>query len=147
MKTDHILFIASGAFHVSKPSDLLPELQGRLPIRVELEPLSRNDLRRILIEPEASLVRQYEALMAAENVTLVFEDAAIDRLADLAEAVNSTVENIGARRLQTVLERLLDEISFDAPDKSGETITITADYVNERVASLAGNADLSKFIL
>ncbi|KDA01999.1 ATP-dependent protease ATPase subunit HslU [Hyphomonas oceanitis] len=147
VKTDHILFIASGAFHVSKPSDLLPELQGRLPIRVELEPLSRDDLRRILVEPEASLVRQYEALMAAENVTLIFEDAAIDRLADLAEAVNNSVENIGARRLQTVLERLLDEISFDAPDKSGETITITADYVNERVASLAGNADLSKFIL
>ena len=147
VKTDHILFIASGAFHLSKPSDLLPELQGRLPIRVELEPLSRDDLRRILIEPEASLIKQYQALMAAENVTLEFEDAAIDRLADLAEAVNKSVENIGARRLQTVLERLLDEISFDAPDKSGETITITADYVNERVASLAGNADLSKFIL
>ncbi len=147
VKTDHILFIASGAFHVSKPSDLLPELQGRLPIRVELEPLTRDDLRRILIEPEASLIRQYQALMAAENVTLEFEDAAIDRLADLAEAVNSSVENIGARRLQTVLERLLDEISFDAPDKTGETITITADYVNERVADLAGNADLSKFIL
>ena len=147
VKTDHILFIASGAFHVSKPSDLLPELQGRLPIRVELEALSRDDLRRILVEPEASLIRQYEALMAAENVTLKFEDAAIDRLADLAEAVNSSVENIGARRLQTVLERLLDEISFDAPDKTGETITITADYVDERVASLAGNADLSKFIL
>ena len=147
VKTDHILFIASGAFHLSKPSDLLPELQGRLPIRVELEPLSRHDLRRILIEPEASLIKQYQALMAAENVTLEFEDAAIDRLADLAEAVNKSVENIGARRLQTVLERLLDEISFDAPDKSGETITITADYVNERVASLAGNADLSKFIL
>jgi ATP-dependent HslUV protease ATP-binding subunit HslU len=147
VKTDHILFIASGAFHLSKPSDLLPELQGRLPIRVELEPLSRDDLRRILVEPEASLIKQYQALMAAENVTLEFEDAAIDRLADLAEAVNNSVENIGARRLQTVLERLLDEISFDAPDKSGETITITADYVNERVASLASNADLSKFIL
>ncbi|MAN45076.1 MAG: HslU--HslV peptidase ATPase subunit [Hyphomonas sp.] len=147
VKTDHILFIASGAFHVSKPSDLLPELQGRLPIRVELEALTRDDLRRILVEPEASLIRQYQALMAAENVTLEFEDAAIDRLADLAEAVNSSVENIGARRLQTVLERLLDEISFDAPDKTGETITITADYVDERVASLAGNADLSKFIL
>ena len=147
VKTDHILFIASGAFHVSKPSDLLPELQGRLPIRVELEALSRDDLRRILVEPEASLVKQYQALMGAENVTLEFEDAAIDRLADLAEAVNNSVENIGARRLQTVLERLLDEISFEAPDKSGETITITADYVNERVAGLAGDADLSKFIL
>lgn len=147
VKTDHILFIASGAFHVSKPSDLLPELQGRLPIRVELDALTRDDLRRILVEPEASLIRQYQALMDAEGVTLEFEDAAIDRLADLAEAVNSSVENIGARRLQTVLERLLDEISFDAPEKKGETIAITPDYVNERVESLAGNADLSKFIL
>jgi ATP-dependent HslUV protease ATP-binding subunit HslU len=147
VKTDHILFIASGAFHVSKPSDLLPELQGRLPIRVELDALTRDDLRRIMVEPEASLIRQYQALMEAEGVTLEFEDAAIDRLADLAEAVNSSVENIGARRLQTVLERLLDEISFDAPDKKGETVTITPDYVDERVASLAGNADLSKFIL
>ncbi|MBD3769301.1 MAG: ATP-dependent protease ATPase subunit HslU [Rhodobacterales bacterium] len=147
VKTDHILFIASGAFHVSKPSDLLPELQGRLPIRVELEALTRDDLRRILVEPEASLIRQYEALLAAEGVTLVFEDSAIDRLADLAEAVNNSVENIGARRLQTVLERLLDEISFEAPEKKGETITITADYVNERVSGLAANADLSKFIL
>ena len=147
IKTDHILFIASGAFHVSKPSDLLPELQGRLPIRVELEPLTRDDLRRILVEPEASLIRQYEALMAAEKVKLVFEDAAIDRLADLAEAVNKSVENIGARRLQTVLERLLDEISFDAPEKAGETFTITPAYVDEKVGTLAGNADLSKFIL
>jgi len=147
VKTDHILFIASGAFHVSKPSDLLPELQGRLPIRVELEPLTRDDLRRILVEPEASLIRQYEALMAAEKVTLVFEDAAIDRLADLAEAVNKSVENIGARRLQTVLERLLDEISFEAPDKAGETFVITAAYVDEKVGTLAGDADLSKFIL
>ncbi|AXE63839.1 ATP-dependent protease ATP-binding subunit HslU [Hyphomonas polymorpha PS728] len=147
VKTDHILFIASGAFHVSKPSDLLPELQGRLPIRVELEPLTRDDLRRILVEPQASLIRQYEALMAAENVTLTFEDAAIDRIADLAEAVNKTIENIGARRLQTILERLLDEISFDAPDKAGETFVITASYVDEKVSTLAGNADLSKFIL
>lgn len=147
VKTDHILFIASGAFHVSKPSDLLPELQGRLPIRVELEPLTRDDLRRILVEPQASLIRQYEALMAAENVTLTFEDGAIDRIADLAEAVNKTVENIGARRLQTILERLLDEISFDAPDKSGETFVISASYVDEKVSTLAGNADLSKFIL
>ncbi|MEO1965965.1 ATP-dependent protease ATPase subunit HslU [Hyphomonas sp.] len=147
VKTDHILFIASGAFHVSKPSDMLPELQGRLPIRVELEALTRDDLRRILVEPEASLIRQYEALMAAEGVTLVFEDAAIDKLADLAEAVNNSVENIGARRLQTVLERLLDEISFEAPEKKGETITITADYVHERVSGLAADADLSKFIL
>ncbi len=147
VKTDHILFIASGAFHVAKPSDLLPELQGRLPIRVELDPLTRDDLRRIMVEPEASLIRQYEALLAAEKVTLVFEDGAIDRLADLAEAVNKSVENIGARRLQTVLERLLDEISFDAPDKAGETFVITAAYVDEKVGALAGNADLSKFIL
>jgi len=147
VKTDHILFIASGAFHVAKPSDLLPELQGRLPIRVELDPLTRDDLRRIMVEPEASLIRQYEALLAAEKVTLVFEDGAIDRLADLAEAVNKSVENIGARRLQTVLERLLDEISFDAPDKAGETFVITAAYVDEMVGALAGNADLSKFIL
>ena len=147
VKTDHILFIASGAFHVAKPSDLLPELQGRLPIRVELDPLTRDDLRRIMVEPEASLIRQYEALLAAEKVKLVFEDAAIYRLADLAEAVNKSVENIGARRLQTVLERLLDEISFDAPEKAGETFVITAAYVDEKVGTLAGNADLSKFIL
>ncbi|MEL7481305.1 MAG: ATP-dependent protease ATPase subunit HslU [Pseudomonadota bacterium] len=147
VRTDHILFIASGAFHVAKPSDLLPELQGRLPIRVELGALSRDDLRRILVEPEASLVRQYQALMHAEGVDLQFEEGAIDTLADLAVQVNERVENIGARRLQTVMERLLDEISFDAPDKSGETITIDAAYVTERVAGLASNVDLSKFIL
>ena len=147
IKTDHILFIASGAFHVSKPSDLLPELQGRLPIRVELDALSRDDMRRILVEPEASLIKQHEALMKAENVTLTFTEDAIDTLADLAVKVNDTVENIGARRLQTVLERLLDEISFDASEKSGETINIDAAYVTERVAGLAGDADLSKFIL
>ena len=133
VKTDHILFIASGAFHVSKPSDLLPELQGRLPIRVELEALTRDDMRRILVEPEASLIKQHEALMQAENVTLIFKEEALDTLADLAVQVNDSVENIGARRLQTVLERLLDEISFDAPDKAGETITIDADYVTSRV--------------
>ena len=147
VKTDHILFIASGAFHVSKPSDLLPELQGRLPIRVELDALSRNDMRRILVEPEASLIKQHEALMKAENVTLTFTEDAIDTLADLAVKVNDTVENIGARRLQTVLERLLDEISFDASEKSGETINIDAAYVTEKVAELAGDSDLSKFIL
>ncbi len=147
VRTDHILFIASGAFHVAKPSDLLPELQGRLPIRVELDPLSRDDLRRILVEPEASLIRQYEALMAAENVTLTFEPDAIDRIADLAASVNAGVENIGARRLQTVLERLLDEISFSAPERAGETVIITPDYVEQRLAGLAGNTDLSKFIL
>ena len=147
VKTDHILFIASGAFHVSKPSDLLPELQGRLPIRVELDVLTRDDMRRILVDPEASLIKQYKALMAAEEVTLEFEEKAIDLLADYAVKVNDTVENIGARRLQTVLERLLDEISFEAPERKGETFKITPNYVEEKVASLAGNADLSKFIL
>lgn len=147
VKTDHILFIASGAFHVSKPSDLLPELQGRLPIRVELDALTRDDMRRILVEPEASLIKQHQALMTAEDVTLVFEDGALDALADLAVKVNDTVENIGARRLQTVLERLLDEISYDAPEIGGQTVTITADYVEKQVGDLAGNADLSKFIL
>lgn len=147
VRTDHILFIASGAFHVSKPSDMLPELQGRLPIRVELKPLSRADMRRILVEPEASLIRQHQALMEAEGVTLEFEDAAIDALADVAVRVNDTVENIGARRLQTVLERLLDEISFTANDRKGETVTITADYVDAQLSDLAGNSDLSKFIL
>ncbi|MEQ8558005.1 MAG: ATP-dependent protease ATPase subunit HslU [Henriciella sp.] len=147
VQTDHILFIASGAFHVAKPSDLLPELQGRLPIRVELKALSRDDMRRILVEPEASLIRQYEALMKSEGIELKFDDAAIDALADIAVRVNDTVENIGARRLQTVLERLLDEISFTAPDRSGETVTITADYVEAQLSDLAGNTDLSKFIL
>ena len=147
VKTDHVLFIASGAFHVAKPSDLLPELQGRLPIRVELQALTRDDFRRILTEPEANLVRQYIALMEAEGVTLVFEDAAIDALADLAVAINDSVENIGARRLQTVLERLLEEISFTATDRSGETITITEALVRENVGDLAKDADLSKFIL
>lgn len=147
VKTDHILFIASGAFHVSKPSDLLPELQGRLPIRVELQALKRDDFRRILTEPEASLIKQYVALLATEGVTLVFEDSAIEALADTAVLVNSTVENIGARRLQTVMERVLDEISFTASDRTGETITIDADYVMERVGELSQNADLSKFIL
>ncbi len=147
VKTDHVLFIASGAFHVSRPSDLLPELQGRLPIRVELEALTRDDMRRILVEPEASLIKQHQALMKAEEVDLTFEDAALDRLADLAVQVNDTVENIGARRLQTVLERLLDEISYDAPEISGQTVNITADYVEKQVGDLAENADLSKFIL
>jgi ATP-dependent HslUV protease ATP-binding subunit HslU len=147
VKTDHILFIASGAFHVSKPSDLLPELQGRLPIRVELRALTRDDFHRILTEPEASLIKQYTALMAAEGVTLEFSDDAIDAIADLAVKVNDSVENIGARRLQTVMERLLDEISFTAPDRSGETITITAEDVKNNVGDLAQNADLSKYIL
>ncbi|MEL6285917.1 MAG: ATP-dependent protease ATPase subunit HslU, partial [Pseudomonadota bacterium] len=147
VKTDHILFIASGAFHIAKPSDLLPELQGRLPIRVELDALSRNDMRRILVEPEASLIRQHIALMTAEDVSLSFTEDAIDTLADIAVSVNDTVENIGARRLQTVLERLLDEISFEAPDRAGETIEIDAAYVRDRLSDLAGDSDLSKFIL
>lgn len=147
VKTDHILFIASGAFHIAKPSDLLPELQGRLPIRVELQALSRDDMRRILTEPEASLIKQYVALMQTEGVNLVLSDDAIDALADIAVAVNSTVENIGARRLQTVMERVLDEISFAAPDRNGETVTIDAAYVNKHIGDLAKNTDLSRFIL
>jgi ATP-dependent HslUV protease ATP-binding subunit HslU len=147
VKTDHILFIASGAFHVAKPSDLLPELQGRLPIRVELQALTRDDMRRILTEPEASLIKQYIALMQTEGVTLDITPDAIDALADVAVAVNSTVENIGARRLQTVMERVLDEISFTAPDRSGETVKVDADFVQKHVGDLAKNADLSRFIL
>ncbi len=147
VKTDHILFIASGAFHISKPSDLLPELQGRLPIRVELKALSRDDMRRVLTEPEASLIKQYIALMATEGLTLEFSDDAIDAVADVAVAVNSSVENIGARRLQTVMERVLDEISFAAPDRNGETVKIDAAYVHKHIGDLAKNADLSRFIL
>ena len=147
VKTDHILFIASGAFHLAKPADLLPELQGRLPIRVELKALSRDDLKRILTEPEASLIKQYVALMGTEEVSLEFTDEAIDAIADLATEVNAGVENIGARRLHTVLEKLLDDISFTATDRPGEAISIDADYVNEQVGELAKNADLSKFIL
>jgi ATP-dependent HslUV protease ATP-binding subunit HslU len=147
IKTDHILFIASGAFHVSKPSDLLPELQGRLPIRVELSPLTVEDFRRILTETEASLIKQSIALMATEGMTLRFTDDAIDALAKVAVEVNSNVENIGARRLQTVLERVLDEISFTASDRSGDAVTIDGAYVRAQVESLAQNADLSRFIL
>ena len=147
VKTDHILFIASGAFHIAKPSDLLPELQGRLPIRVELQALTRDDMRRILTEPEASLLKQYVALMQTEGVTLDITDDAIDALADIAVAVNSTIENIGARRLQTVMERVLDETSFHAPDMTGQTITINADYVKKHIGDLAKNTDLSRFIL
>jgi ATP-dependent HslUV protease ATP-binding subunit HslU len=147
VKTDHVLFIASGAFHLAKPSDLLPELQGRLPIRVELAALSRADLRRILTEPEHSLVKQYAALMATERVTLTFTDDAVDALAELAADINERIENIGARRLHTVLERLLEEISFTATDKAGETVVVDAAYVNEKVAPLAQKGDLSRFIL
>ncbi|MBP2148417.1 ATP-dependent protease ATPase subunit HslU [Xanthobacter autotrophicus DSM 597] len=147
VKTDHILFIASGAFHVSKPSDLLPELQGRLPIRVELEALTRADFVRILTETEASLVKQSVALMGTEGVTLDVTADAVEAIADAAVEVNSNVENIGARRLQTVIERVLDDLSFSAPDRSGETVVVDADYVRSRVADLAKNADLSRFIL
>jgi ATP-dependent HslUV protease ATP-binding subunit HslU len=142
-----VLFIASGAFHISKPSDLLPELQGRLPIRVELSALTRDDMRRILTEPEASLIKQYVALMATEGVTLDFSENAIDALADIAVAVNSSIENIGARRLQTVMERVLDDVSYRASDLNGQTITIDADYVEKHIGDLAKNADLSRFIL
>jgi ATP-dependent HslUV protease ATP-binding subunit HslU len=147
VKTDHILFIASGAFHTSKPSDLLPELQGRLPIRVELSPLDEDDFRRILTETEASLVKQYQALLATEGVALVFTPGAIGAIAKIAVQVNSTVENIGARRLQTVMERVLDEISFTASDRFGETIEIDAEFVEKNIGDLAKNADLSRFIL
>jgi ATP-dependent HslUV protease ATP-binding subunit HslU len=147
VKTDHILFIASGAFHVAKPADLLPELQGRLPIRVELKPLTEEDFKRILTETEASLIKQYVALMKTEGVTLDFTADSIAAIAKVAVEVNNAVENIGARRLLTVLERVLDEISFAAPDKSGETLRIDADYVRERVGDLAKNTDLSRFIL
>jgi ATP-dependent HslUV protease ATP-binding subunit HslU len=147
VKTDHILFIASGAFHVAKPSDLLPELQGRLPIRVELKGLEKDDFVRILREPENSLIKQYVALLKTEEVVLSFGDDAIDAIAGLAADVNRGVENIGARRLHTILERLLEEISFTASDRGGEAIAIDAAYVREKVADLAKNADLSKFIL
>ncbi len=147
VKTDHILFIASGAFHYAKPSDLLPELQGRLPIRVELRALTEEDFKRILTEPDACLILQYKELMGTEGVKLEFEDDAINEIARLSFQVNETVENIGARRLLTVLEKLLDDISFTASDRSGETITITAEYVREKVSDLAADTDLSKFIL
>ncbi len=147
VNTDHILFIASGAFHLSKPSDLLPELQGRLPIRVELRALTRGDFVQILNDTEASLIKQYVALMKTEGVELEFTENAIEAIADAAFEVNSSVENIGARRLQTVMERLVEDISFDAPDKSGESIKIDAAFVREKVGDLAGNADLSKFVL
>src|SRR6185295_11839088 len=147
VKTDHILFIASGAFHVAKPSDLLPELQGRLPIRVELGALNKEDFRRILTDTEASLIKQYVALLKTEGVTLEFTEDAIDAIADIAVAVNASVENIGARRLQTVMERVLDEVSFAAPDRSGETVKINAAYVEKHIGDLAKNTDLSRFIL
>ncbi|MCW5724337.1 MAG: ATP-dependent protease ATPase subunit HslU [Maricaulaceae bacterium] len=147
VRTDHVLFIASGAFHIAKPSDLLPELQGRLPIRVELRALTKDDFKRILTETEANLTRQYVALMATEGVTLAFTEDAVDAIAEAAVEVNSSVENIGARRLQTVMEKLVEEISFSASDRAGETVTVDAAYVAEHIGELAKNADLSKFIL
>ena len=147
VKTDHVLFVASGAFHIAKPSDLLPELQGRLPIRVELRALTREDFVRILTETEASLIKQYTALLETEGVTLDFTEDGIERIATIAAEVNTSVENIGARRLQTVMERVLDDISFTATDRAGDTLTIDGAYVDENIADLAKNADLSKFIL
>jgi ATP-dependent HslUV protease ATP-binding subunit HslU len=147
VKTDHILFIASGAFHISRPSDLLPELQGRLPIRVELAPLTEEDFKRILTDTEASLIKQYVALMRTEGVELSFTEDAVAAVARVAAQVNGTVENIGARRLQTVMERVLDEVSYSAPDRSGETILVDAAFVERNIGDLAKNADLSRFIL
>ncbi|MEE2526639.1 ATP-dependent protease ATPase subunit HslU [Hyphobacterium sp. HN65] len=147
VKTDHILFIASGAFHIAKPSDMLPELQGRLPIRVELRALTKDDFKRILTEPEASLIRQYTALIGTEDVTLEFSDEAIDEIAELSAQVNESVENIGARRLQTIMEKLVEEVSFTASDRAGETISIDKEYVRKAVGDLVQDADLSKFIL
>jgi ATP-dependent HslUV protease ATP-binding subunit HslU len=147
VRTEHVLFIASGAFHLTKPADLLPELQGRLPIRVELDPLRREDLRRILVEPEASLVKQYIALMGTEGVTLSISEDAIDEIATLAAEINERVENIGARRLQTVMEKLVEEISFTASDRDGEMLAIDRAYVRRQVGELVAAGDLSKFIL
>jgi ATP-dependent HslUV protease ATP-binding subunit HslU len=147
VKTDHILFIAAGAFHVSKPSDLIPELQGRFPIRVELEPLTRDDFVRILTEPRNALVAQYTALLGTENVSLTFTPGAVERLADFAARVNDSTENIGARRLHTVMERLLDELSFDAPDCAEAVVTIDEDYVNRMLADIVRNEDRSRYIL
>jgi ATP-dependent HslUV protease ATP-binding subunit HslU len=147
VRTDHILFIASGAFHIAKPSDLLPELQGRLPIRVELKALTRDDFRRILTEPEASLIKQYKALLLTEGVTLEFKEDGIDALADIAAEINAAIENIGARRLQTVMERVLDDVSYSATDRAGETVRIDRNFVEENIGDLARNTDLSKFIL
>ena len=147
IKTDHILFIASGAFQLAKPSDLLPELQGRLPIRVELDALNSDDFKRILKEPDNSLIKQYKALLKTEKVELEFSDDGIDLIASIASDVNNTVENIGARRLHTIIERILDDISFTASDKSGETIVIDKDYIKEHIGELVKDLDLSKFIL
>jgi len=147
VKTDHILFIAAGAFHVSKPSDLIPELQGRFPIRVELEPLTRADFVRILTEPRNALIKQYIALLGTEDLTVTFTSDAVERIADFAARVNDTTENIGARRLHTVMERLLDELSFDAPDRAEKSVTIDEAYVDRMLADIVRNEDLSRYIL
>jgi ATP-dependent HslUV protease ATP-binding subunit HslU len=147
VKTDHILFIAAGAFHVSKPSDLIPELQGRFPIRVELEALGREDFVRILTEPKSALIKQYTALLSTEGVTIRFTDEAIGRIADFASLVNDRTENIGARRLHTVMERLLDNVSFDAPDLTDKDVTIDGPYVERMLSDIVGNEDLSRYIL
>ena len=147
VRTDHILFIAAGAFHVSKPSDLIPELQGRFPIRVELEPLGREDFVRILTEPKSALIKQYTALLSTEGLTLRFTDGAIGRIADFATLVNERTENIGARRLHTVMEKLLDEVSFEAPDMSERSVTIDEAYVDRMLAEIVRNEDLSRYVL
>ena len=147
VRTDHILFIAAGAFHVSKPSDLIPELQGRFPIRVELEALGRDDFVRILTEPKSALVRQYTALLSTEAIELQFTSGAIERIADFAALVNDRTENIGARRLHTVMEKLLDELSFEAPDMGGREVTIDDAYVDRMLSDIARNEDLSRYIL
>ena len=147
IKTDHILFIASGAFHLSKPSDLIPELQGRLPIRVELDSLGSDEFKRILTEPDASLTEQYTALLATESLTLKFLDEGIARIAEVAFQVNEKTENIGARRLHTVMERLLESISYEASERGGDTLTVNADYVNEHLGTLAEDEDMSRYIL
>ena len=147
IKTDHILFIASGAFQLAKPSDLLPELQGRLPIRVELDALNSKDFKRILKEPDNSLIKQYKALLKTENVDLEFTEDGIDTIANIANEVNSTVENIGARRLHTIIEKILDDISFTATDRAGEKIIINKEYINKNLDNLVKDTDLSKFIL
>jgi ATP-dependent HslUV protease ATP-binding subunit HslU len=147
VKTDHILFIAAGAFHVSKPSDLIPELQGRFPIRVELEPLTRDDFVRILTEPRSALVKQYVALLGTDGIELSFSPNAVERIADFAARVNDATENIGARRLHTVMERLLDQISFEGPDLSPNVVAIDDAYVDRMLADIAKNEDLSRYIL
>ena len=147
VKTDHILFIASGAFHVSAPSDLLPEMQGRFPIRVELKSLEQADLMRILTEPELNLISQAKYLLSSENLEVVFEDESLEEIARIAHMVNTEVENIGARRLNTIIEKVLEDLSFNAPSLSGQTIRITKEYVIEKIDNLAHNTDLSKFIL